>query len=122
VVPDEPRQPATNPRSPTARRSSRPAASPSAAVLRLSRITRPQQRNQGLQTALVLRCVRPSPTTGLHDDSDPSLQLYDDGTFYCFGCRAGGSIYDFAARLWKTGTKRREFLALRQRLHAEFRS
>jgi hypothetical protein len=54
-----------------------------------------------------------------HDDTDPSLQLYDDGTFYCFGCRAGGSIYDFAARLWKTGTKRREFLALRQRLRAE---
>ena len=56
-----------------------------------------------------------------HDDSDPSLQLYDDGTFYCFGCRAGGSIYDFAARLWHTGTKHREFLALGQRLHAELR-
>jgi hypothetical protein len=54
-----------------------------------------------------------------HDDADPSLQLYDDGTFYCFGCGAGGSIYDFAARLWSTGTKGREFLALRQRLHAE---
>jgi RepB DNA-primase from phage plasmid/CHC2 zinc finger len=53
-----------------------------------------------------------------HDDADPSLQLYDDGTFYCFGCGAGGSIYDFAARLWSTGTKGREFLALRQRLHA----
>jgi hypothetical protein len=57
-----------------------------------------------------------------HDDRDPSLQLYDDGTFYCFGCRAGGSIYDFAAGLWKTGTKHREFLALRQRLHAELLS
>ena len=35
-------------------------------------------------------------------DSNPSLQLYPDGSFYCFGsgCRAGGSIFDFAARLW----------------------
>jgi len=56
-----------------------------------------------------------------HDDADPSLQLYEDGTFYCFGCGAGGSIYDFAARLWHTGTKGREFLALRERLHAELR-
>jgi RepB DNA-primase from phage plasmid/CHC2 zinc finger len=54
-----------------------------------------------------------------HDDADPSLQLYDDGTFYCFGCGTGGSIYDFAARLWRTGTKGREFVALRQRLEAE---
>jgi hypothetical protein len=54
-----------------------------------------------------------------HDDATPSLQLYDDGTFYCFGCQAGGSVYDFAARLWHTGTKGREFLALRDRLRAE---
>lgn len=54
-----------------------------------------------------------------HDDADPSLQLYDDGTFYCFGCGAGGSVYDFAARLWRVGTKGREFLALRRRLLAE---
>ncbi len=35
-----------------------------------------------------------------HDDHDPSLQLYPDGGFYCFGsgCRAGGSIFDFAGR------------------------
>jgi len=57
-------------------------------------------------------------TCPFHDDADPSLQLYDDGTFYCFGCGAGGSIYDFAGRLWHTETKGREFLALRQRLHA----
>lgn len=56
-----------------------------------------------------------------HDDADPSLQLYDDGSWYCFGCRRGGSIYDFAAALWSTETKGREFLALRQRLHAELR-
>ncbi len=56
-----------------------------------------------------------------HDDRTPSLQLYEDGTWYCFGCRQGGSIYDFAARLWGTGTKRGEFLELRARLAFELR-
>ena len=37
-----------------------------------------------------------------HADSHPSLQLYPDGGFYCFGsgCRRGGTIFDFAAHLW----------------------
>ena len=51
-----------------------------------------------------------------HDDSTPSLQTYDDGTFYCFGCQTGGSIYDFAAALWSMPTKGRAFVALRHRL------
>jgi hypothetical protein len=52
-----------------------------------------------------------------HPDAHPSLQLYGDGTFYCYGCGTGGSIYDFAAALWSTGaTKGRAFLQLRQRL------
>jgi hypothetical protein len=55
-------------------------------------------------------------TCPLHDDHHPSLQLYQDGTFYCYGCRAGGSIYDFAARLWGLDTKGRAFLQLRARL------
>jgi hypothetical protein len=55
-----------------------------------------------------------------HPDRTPSLQLYDDGTFYCFGCRAGGSVFDFAASLWQTGgTKGQAFLALRERLAHE---
>ncbi len=56
-----------------------------------------------------------------HDPDDtPSLHCYNDGTWFCFGaCQTGGSIYDFAARLWSTGTKGREFLALRARLAAE---
>lgn len=55
-----------------------------------------------------------------HDDRTPSLQLYDDGTWYCFGaCKAGGSIFDFAARAWRMGTKDRAFLKLRARLAAE---
>ncbi len=51
-----------------------------------------------------------------HSDETPSLQIYEDGTFYCYGCSAGGSIYDFAARLWSLGTKGRAFLELRARL------
>jgi hypothetical protein len=37
-----------------------------------------------------------------HQDRTPSLQLYEHD-WYCYGCGAGGSIYDFAARLWLTG-------------------
>ena len=52
-----------------------------------------------------------------HHDTRPSLQLYADGSWYCFGgCRQGGSIYDFDALLWSTGTKDGEFLQLRARL------
>jgi len=55
-----------------------------------------------------------------HPDRTPSLQLYDDGTWYCYGaCQAGGSIYDFAGRLWSMDTRGREFLKLRARLVAE---
>ena len=62
-------------------------------------------------------------TTGFHDDHTPSLQLYDDGTWYCFGaCQEGGSIYDFASRAWGIETKGRSFLELRQRLADEFRA
>jgi len=52
----------------------------------------------------------------LHPDETPSLQLYEDGTFYCYGCTVGGSIYDFAAHLWSLDTKGRAFLELRARL------
>jgi hypothetical protein len=56
-----------------------------------------------------------------HEDRTPSLQIYDDGTWYCFGaCKAGGSIFDFAARLWRLDTKSRDFLKLRTRLADEF--
>jgi hypothetical protein len=51
-----------------------------------------------------------------HDDHDPSLQLYADGSWYCFGCRQGGTVYDFAAAVWGTDTKHRAFLELRARL------
>ncbi len=55
-----------------------------------------------------------------HEDRRPSLQLYEDGSWYCFGaCGRGGTIYDFAARLWDQPTKGRGFLELRARLARE---
>jgi hypothetical protein len=52
-----------------------------------------------------------------HKDHTPSLHCYPDGTFYCFGaCRSGGSIYDFASKLWSIPTKGPAFLAIRSRL------
>jgi hypothetical protein len=55
-----------------------------------------------------------------HQDHTPSLQLYEDASWYCFGaCHAGGSLYDFASRLWGLDTKGRDFIELRDRLIAE---
>jgi DNA primase len=51
-----------------------------------------------------------------HSDSTPSLQLYPGGTFYCFGCRRGGTIYDFAAELWQIPPRGQGFIELRERL------
>lgn len=56
----------------------------------------------------------------LHQERHPSLHLYRDGTFYCYGCCRGGSIIDFAAALWGCGTRGGEFLALRARLARQF--
>jgi CHC2 zinc finger/RepB DNA-primase from phage plasmid len=55
-----------------------------------------------------------------HADDTPSLQLYEDGTFYCYGCGAGGSLYDFAGKLWTLDTKGHGFLELRARLADTF--
>jgi CHC2 zinc finger len=60
-----------------------------------------------------------------HDDRDPSLHMYDGGSFYCFGCRRGGTIYDFAAHLWFSGEpasalRGRQFIEVRERLAALF--
>jgi hypothetical protein len=55
-----------------------------------------------------------------HVDHTPSLQLYEDGTWYCYGsCQAGGSIFDFAARAWRINAKGPAFLRLRARLADE---
>lgn len=57
-----------------------------------------------------------------HEDSSPSLQLYPDGGFYCFGsgCRRGGTIYDFAGHLWGIDPRGTGFLELRERLACRF--
>jgi hypothetical protein len=57
-----------------------------------------------------------------HEDHEPSLQLYADGGFYCFGsqCRKGGTIFDFAAHLWGITPRGVAFLQLRKRLAKQF--
>lgn len=62
-----------------------------------------------------------------HHEQTPSLQLYPDGTFYCYGrhskdrsCAKGGTVFDFAAAMWGTGTREQDFLKLRRRLAATF--
>jgi len=45
----------------------------------------------------------------------PSMRLYDT-TWFCWGCNAGGSIYQFGSHLWDMGTRGVEFHRLRERL------
>jgi CHC2 zinc finger len=57
-----------------------------------------------------------------HAEAHPSLQLYPDGGFYCFGsgCKAGGTIFDFAARLWDITPRGAGFIEIRERLATRF--
>jgi RepB DNA-primase from phage plasmid/CHC2 zinc finger len=57
-----------------------------------------------------------------HDDATPSLQLYPDGGFFCFGsaCRRGGTIFDFAGHLWGLTPRGVGFLEIRTRLAYSF--
>lgn len=50
----------------------------------------------------------------LHGDRAASLQAYREPSrgWYCYGCRRGGSIYDFAAHLWGLSTRGPEFAEL----------
>ncbi|WP_249011194.1 CHC2 zinc finger domain-containing protein [Conexibacter sp. DBS9H8] len=59
-----------------------------------------------------VRCV-------FHEERTPSLQLYPDGSWCCFGCGRGGTIVDFAAGIWGLGTKGPDFLRVRDRLAEE---
>ncbi len=56
-----------------------------------------------------------------HDDATPSLHVYEEPSrgWYCFGCRRGGSVYDFAAQLWGSSTRGEDFRALQHRLDEE---
>lgn len=53
-----------------------------------------------------------------HDDAVASLHVYMEPArgWYCFGCRRGGSVYDFAALLWGLSTRGDDFRLLQQRL------
>lgn len=63
-----------------------------------------------------------------HPDRTPSLHVYHEPErgWYCYGCRRGGSVYDFAAYWWLTGQSGRgglrgdQFTAVRDRLQALF--
>jgi hypothetical protein len=57
-----------------------------------------------------------------HPERSPSLHLYPDGSFYCFGsgCRRGGSIFDFAGYLWRIEPRGDGFLELLGRLAQVF--
>jgi hypothetical protein len=50
-----------------------------------------------------------------HDDGSPSCRIYDT-SFYCFGCSAGGDIFNFASELYGIPSNSRDFPALRERL------
>jgi len=56
----------------------------------------------------------------VHEDCTPSLHVYEDPRrgWYCFSCRQGGSVYDFAALLLGRGTRGEEFIELRRELEA----
>jgi hypothetical protein len=81
-----------------------------------SRITRTQQAKPTLQTPFDLRCVHRPGTYGLHEERTASLKAYPNGSWYCYGCHQGGSIFDFAARLTGGGTRGVEFVELRAEL------
>jgi hypothetical protein len=49
----------------------------------------------------------------------PSLQLYTDGTWFCYGCSEGGSVIDFSSRLWHLPPRGSSFNEIRDRLWSE---
>lgn len=100
-----------------------------------SRTDAPRQGDQPSFMPGWLRSIAPvvyvAELTGLHPNTDgkvpcpfhhdehPSLHLYDRD-WYCFGCRRGGSIIDFAGALWNLHTRGQQALEIRQRLIARF--
>lgn len=51
-----------------------------------------------------------------HDERTPSCHLGDDPRWHCFGCDAGGSIYDFAGVLWDLPRFGADFRRIHDRL------
>jgi hypothetical protein len=48
-----------------------------------------------------------------------NMMLYPDGSFYCWACEFGGTVFDFAGRLWDVPTRGEDFKVLRERLATE---
>jgi hypothetical protein len=57
-----------------------------------------------------------------HGDGAPSLHVYRSAErgWYCYGCRLGGSIYDFAAHLWGLETRGARFVEIHDALCGAF--
>jgi CHC2-type zinc finger protein/DNA primase RepB-like protein len=57
-----------------------------------------------------------------HRERTPSLQLYADNHFYCFGrgCGRGGTIVDFAAALWGLEPRGEGYVEIVRRLRCMF--
>jgi len=57
----------------------------------------------------------------VHDDRTPSCHVWPDpeAGWHCFGCQAGGDVYELAARLWGMTTQGPGFVELRNRLLTE---
>jgi hypothetical protein len=55
----------------------------------------------------------------LHDDRTPSLHVFEqpNSGWYCFGCSAGGDVYELAGKIWGLQTRGSDFLELRRRLN-----
>lgn len=49
---------------------------------------------RSLQGEIVRRGANYFTNCFFHDDSDPSMQLYEDNSFYCHGCEAHGDSFD----------------------------
>ena len=58
----------------------------------------------------------------LHEDRTPSLHVYDspEAGWFCYSCRAGGSVFDLAAALWLLDLRGPGFIELRGRLEDLF--
>jgi len=40
-----------------------------------------------------------------HNDPTPSMMLYQDGHYKCFGCGEAGDLFDFLGKLWDCGLR-----------------
>jgi hypothetical protein len=48
-----------------------------------------------------------------HEERTPSFKAGPGGRYHCFGCGEDGTIFDFAAHVWKRSTSGTEFVYLR---------